>query len=62
MQKCTEEGGGDRGRGEGRGLLFVSVFLFFFLKIKLSFNEHVKVFTMICIYYLSVKLLFEISL
>ena len=32
MQKCTEEGGGDRGRGEGRGQLFVSVFLFFFIK------------------------------
>ena len=53
VQMCTEEGGGE-GRGEGRGLFFPSVFVFFWggvsLKKKKSFNEHVKVFTMFCIY------------
>ena len=56
VQKCTEEGGIGGGGRNGTTFCFCSSFL-----IK-TFNEHVKVFTMICIYYLSVKLLFENSL
>ena len=56
---CTEEGEGGM---KGTTFCFCFCFCFVFLYIKNFLHEHVKVFTMIYIYYLSVKVLFENSL